>query len=69
MKKRHYSQINGWQLGDCAKMGDGYKIPVYFFSTGTEVLTMIRVKDVTGKTREFRIKLNDEKGVVDCKKW
>ena len=49
MANRHYSQINGWQLGECVEMGDGYRIPVYSFSGGTEVSTMIRVKDMTGK--------------------
>lgn len=63
MVEKHCSQIYGWQLGECAEMGKGYKIPVYSFSGGTEVTTMFKTIDMTGKARVFRITLNDENGV------
>ncbi len=65
-KKRHISQVYGWKLGTSKKEGRGYKIPVYQFTGGTQTSTFMRIRDMTGKGRLFKIRINDEKGVVDC---
>ncbi len=68
MAETHIGQVYGRKLGKCEKMGEKYKIPVYSFSGGTETMSVIRVKDMAGKNRLFRVILDDEKGITKCQR-